>query len=75
MSQDLLYDFIGAPNQERALWTPLCVEPRTSDRSPSPFFPDVRERTSVAGKEIVGGLLRSRCDITERVHADLQSIA
>ena len=24
VSQDLLCDFIGAPNQQRALWTPLC---------------------------------------------------
>src|ERR1700681_2391286 len=74
MSNDLLGDFVGAANQQRAVWTSLSVETRARDGRPSALLPDVGEGTGVPGKELIGRFLRRGRDIAERVHSDLQSI-
>src|SRR3954467_4692331 len=49
VADDLLDDFIGAADQERALRTSLRVEAFAGDWRPAPLTTDVGERARVAG--------------------------
>lgn len=74
MSNDLLYHFVGVANQQRAVRASLSVETRTRDGRPSALLPDIGDGAGVAGKEVIGGVLRRRGHVTQGVYADLQSI-
>src|SRR4030081_1875452 len=74
MSNDLFCDFVRVADQQCPLRASLSIEIRASDGTPATFFPYISKRTGVAGKEIISGLLRRRCDVAERVHADFEPV-
>src|SRR3954468_10632524 len=74
VAEDLLDDFIGTADQQRALRTPLCVEAFARDGRPAALTSDVGERPRVAGKEFVSRLFGGRCDVAQRMDADLEPI-
>ena len=74
MPDDLLYHFVGAANQQRALRASLCIEPGTRDGRPSALLPHISECLGVPRKEVIRCLLRRRRDVAQRMHADFQLI-
>jgi hypothetical protein len=74
VSYDLVGDFVGAADQQRAIRAPLRVEVRTSAGTPAALLADVADRAGVAGIELIRGLLRRGRDVAERVNANLQLI-
>src|SRR5258707_15396574 len=74
IADDLLHDFFGVADDQGAVRTPLRVAGGPGDGGPSALPTDPGDRTGVAGEEVVGGLLRRRGHVAQRVHADLQAI-
>jgi len=71
---DLLGDFLGIANQQRAVRPSLGIESRAGYRRPATLLPDIRDSTGVAREELVGGCLRRLCNVPQRMDADLQAI-
>ncbi len=65
MSDDLLYRFIGSPNQQGTVGTALGVEGPTRHGRPAALFPDVGDGTGVARIEIIGRLPSGGRDVAE----------
>src|SRR5260221_247050 len=74
MSDDLLGDVVGITDQERTVRASLRVERSQCDRRPSALLPDIGDGPRIAGKELIGGLLRRRGYIAERGSTNLEAI-
>ena len=56
------------------MWPALGIEMGTRDRTPAALFAGLAHTLQVAGRKLVNRLLERRCDVAERMHADLQLI-
>src|SRR4029077_14167961 len=74
MSNDFFRDFVRVADQQCALRASLSIEISARHGTPAAFLPYISKRTGVAGKEIISGLLRRRCNVAERVHADFEPV-
>src|SRR5258708_8023937 len=74
MPNVLLYYFFGVADEERALRGSLRFEASAGGGRQSALVRDRGDSAGVAGKEVIDGLLRRRCDIAQHVHADSQSM-
>src|SRR5258707_3513360 len=74
MSDDLLRDLVGITDQERTVRAALRVERSPCARRPPALLPDIGAGPRIAGKELIGGLLRRRGYIAERVYTNLEAI-
>src|SRR5258708_32679919 len=74
MSDDLLRDLVRIADQECTVRTSLRVERTPRNRRPPALLPDIRDGACVAREEFIGGLLRRGRDVTQRGHANLETI-
>src|SRR3954466_12568055 len=65
VAEDLLDDFIGTADQQRALRPSLRVEAFAGDWRPAALTTDVGECPGVPGKEFVSCLFCGRCDVAQ----------
>src|SRR2546430_7453948 len=74
MPNDLLYNFFGVANEQRALRSQLPIEIGAGDGRPSPLLRDRGDGAGVSRKEVISSLLRRWRDVAQGVYADSESI-
>ena len=58
VSNDLLGDFLGTANQQRAVRPSLRIEPRAGHGRPATLLPHIGDGPGETREELVGGFLR-----------------
>src|SRR2546428_12153438 len=72
VSYYLLSDFLRVSDQQRSIWSPLCVEGLARHRSPAAFLPDIGDGFGEARKEILDCVLRRLGNVARRMNSDFQ---